>query len=133
MVNPDGSGDDDDDDDERELRASVAAVGIQLYLKMLVWDNLIHADLHPGNVIIRMEDIGPLARLQRYLAIGDSSSRVAHVVLLDAGLAANFKESIYGNVRKFFESIARNDHVEYGHSILGLAGATVAPPAATSQ
>eukprot|EP00966_Prymnesium_polylepis_P076974 1783654-Prymnesium_polylepis.4 len=28
---------------------------------MMIWDNLIHADLHPGNVLIRMEEIGDAA------------------------------------------------------------------------
>ena len=37
------------------VRSQVAVVGLQAYLKMLMWDNLIHADLHPGNVLIRME------------------------------------------------------------------------------
>ena len=27
--------------------------GTQAYFKMLIWDNYIHADLHPGNVLIR--------------------------------------------------------------------------------
>ena len=48
-----GSGGDDaqhtKDRDNIELREKVALVGVQSYLKMLMMDNFIHADLHPGN------------------------------------------------------------------------------------
>ena len=108
------------EDDSSDLRCKVAVVGLQAYLKMLIWDNLIHADLHPGNVLIRMETVGPLARLQRYFVLGDASAVVPHVVFLDAGLAATFNPLIYTNVRKFFDAIVADDGVAYAESILGL-------------
>jgi aarF domain-containing kinase len=109
------------EDETTAMRSRVAFVGIQTYLKMVIWDNLIHADLHPGNVLIRTQEIGPLQRLLRYVVLGDTSARVPHIVLLDAGLASSFDDTIRLNVRKFFEAIVKNDGVEYGKSILGLA------------
>ena len=44
---------------------------------MLMMDNFIHADLHPGNVLVRMEDADLIARIQRYLLIGQTGSRYA--------------------------------------------------------
>ena len=46
------------DGDDIELRKKVALCGVQSYLKMLMVDNFIHADLHPGNVLVRMEEVG---------------------------------------------------------------------------
>jgi len=109
-----------EDDESADLRCQVAVVGLQAYLKMLIWDNKMHADLHPGNVLIRMDDIGPLARLQRYVVLGDASQTVPHVVFLDAGLAASFNPVIYSNVRKFFDAIVADNGRAYAESILGL-------------
>ena len=109
-----------EEDESTDLRCKVGVVGLQTFLKMLIWDNLMHADLHPGNVLIRMEEASPLARLQRYLVLGDASARVPHVIFLDAGLAASFNPDIYANVRKFFDAIIADDGVAYGKSILGL-------------
>ena len=33
--------------------AKLAAIGLGSYLKMLLKDNFIHADLHPGNILVR--------------------------------------------------------------------------------
>ena len=140
------------DGDDLELRKKVALCGVQSYLKMLMMDNFIHADLHPGkrldeidlhmhlppcpvltpspspllfpgNVLVRMEEADWIARLQRYLLIGQSGHRVPHIVFLDAGLAASFNTTIYSNVQGFFESIIKFDGATFGRAILGLAPA----------
>jgi aarF domain-containing kinase len=88
---------------------------------MLIWDNYIHADLHPGNVLIRVEDIRPWARFQRWLVMGNASSTVPHIVLLDAGLAASFNERIFASSKSFFEAVVKMDGPALGKAILGLA------------
>ncbi len=108
------------EDDER-LRSSVALCGVQAYLKMVIWDNLIHADLHPGNVLIRLEELSPMARLQRWLVFGDASRRAPHIVFLDAGLAAHFNERIMQSVRDMFRAIVDQDGGRLASAILGLA------------
>jgi aarF domain-containing kinase len=106
--------------------------GTQSYLKMLMWDNLIHADLHPGNVLIRIEAVGALSRVMRWLALGDASAHVPHIVLLDAGLAARFNEKIFSNVRPFFDAITACDGVALGRIILSLAPAQPHVPCKTA-
>ena len=54
-----------------------------------------------------MEEADLIARIQRYLLIGQWGSRVPHIVFLDAGLAAKFDDRIYSNVQNFFESIIK--------------------------
>jgi len=55
---------------ERDLAHFVVSRGEDLYLKMLLVDNLMHADLHPGNILL------------------DLSQRKPRLVLLDVGMVA---------------------------------------------
>ena len=88
---------------------------------MLISDNFIHADLHPGNVLIRFEAIGPYQRLQRWLIFGDSGALAPHMVFLDAGLAASFDSRINGEVVSFFSSIINFRGRDFGEAILGMS------------
>ncbi|EOD28347.1 aarF domain-containing protein [Emiliania huxleyi CCMP1516] len=83
-----------------DMRSSVALCG------MLIWDNYIHADLHPGN---------------RYLLLGDFTPTAPHIVFLDAGLAASFDDRIFGTAQSFFDAVTRTDGPAIGKAILGLA------------
>ena len=88
---------------------------------MLISDNFIHADLHPGNVLIRFEEIGYVARLQRWVVFGQSDALAPHLVLLDAGLAASFPPALYSNVGAFFSSIINFQGPPFAEAILGMA------------
>jgi len=115
-----------DAEDALELRKKVGVCGVQSYLKMVMLDNFVHADLHPGNVLVRMEEVGYLARLQRALLLGGGleemrKTAVPHIIFLDAGLAATFDQRIYSNVQGFFQAIVQAQGPEFGHAILGLA------------
>lgn len=103
-----------------DLRSNIALVGVQAYFKMLIWDNYIHADLHPGNVLIRKQTAGYWPRLQRWLILGDGSAEVVHIVFLDAGLAASFNERIFASAKGFFDAIVVTDGLRIGKNILGL-------------
>ena len=72
-------------------------------------DNLIHADLHPGNVLVRVEQVSWLGRLQRFLLLGQSDEYAPHIVFLDAGLAARFNAHISPHVFNFFDAIIKHD------------------------
>ena len=56
-----------------------------------------------------MEAVGPFARLQRWLVLGDSSARAPHIVLLDAGLAAHFEPMVYEHVHGFFTAMVSGE------------------------
>lgn len=103
------------------LGEALAFVGLQAFLKMLISDNFIHADLHPGNVLIRFEAIGPYQRLQRWLILGESGALAPHMVFLDAGLAASFDSRISGEVGSFFSSVINFRGREFGEAILAMA------------
>jgi aarF domain-containing kinase len=78
----------------------LAEAGLSAFLKMLLWDNFIHADLHPGNLKVSLlkpsklifldtgltielsgKDHDNLADLFRYLFIERNSQRVAQLLL----------------------------------------------------
>lgn len=35
------------------LAAQIVGLGVDAYLKMLLIDNFVHTDLHPGNIFVR--------------------------------------------------------------------------------
>ncbi|CAI5511968.1 unnamed protein product [Closterium sp. Naga37s-1] len=45
--------------ENNSLNTQIAAVGVDAYLKMLLQDNHIHLDLHPGNILARMAAPAP--------------------------------------------------------------------------
>eukprot|EP00927_Polykrikos_kofoidii_P041594 TRINITY_DN35456_c0_g1_i1.p1 TRINITY_DN35456_c0_g1~~TRINITY_DN35456_c0_g1_i1.p1 ORF type:complete len:591 (-),score=87.91 TRINITY_DN35456_c0_g1_i1:102-1874(-) len=77
------------EDDDRSAARYVINRGEDAYLQMLLTDNFMHADLHPGNIVFRE----------------DSTSRKRQIVLLDAGLAVPLTNDERKNFIGFLQAI----------------------------
>ncbi|KAI3741096.1 hypothetical protein L1987_58763 [Smallanthus sonchifolius] len=80
------------------LKSSLAHIGTHALLKMLLVDNFIHADMHPGNILVRNKS---------------SRKRIfkskPHLVFLDVGMTAELSNSDRINLLEFFKAVARRD------------------------
>lgn len=74
-----------------------------LFLITYLWnilfqvDNFIHADMHPGNILVRL----PQTK--------HSHKSKPHVVLLDVGMTAELSKSDRSNLIEFFKAVALRD------------------------
>lgn len=89
--------------------------GVALVSPQVFVDNFVHADLHPGNILVQGADglaQGPEARLQRVdvceaLAVAVSPARCPlRLVLLDAGIVAELQAADLRNFRAVFMAVA---------------------------
>jgi aarF domain-containing kinase len=82
-------------DIDNKFRLELADMGVNLYLKMLFGDNFLHGDLHPGNMLVRIENDKP------------------HLVLLDAGLVCRLNKVRKQNFDDLFTAVVKRD----GHQV----------------
>jgi aarF domain-containing kinase len=88
-----------------QLRRSVADLGVKTLLKMMLADNWVHADLHPGNILVRLDPPAKQNALRRWLR----PKAVPHIVLLDCGMTTSLSDRNKHNLVHFFEAITRGD------------------------
>lgn len=93
------------DSDDEELRKSIAETGCKVLLKMMLADNFVHADLHPGNILVRLpEDEGEGGAGRRAGLWGLwGRQRRPTVVLLDCGMTVSLTDRNKYNLLSFFE------------------------------
>ncbi|KAL9689612.1 hypothetical protein QQ045_009999 [Rhodiola kirilowii] len=83
------------------LKSALAHIGTHALLKMLLVDNFIHADMHPGNILVRVpQNKSPRKSLFK---------TKPHVIFLDVGMTAELSGSDRINLLEFFKSVARRD------------------------
>ncbi|KAI4296602.1 hypothetical protein L6164_036548 [Bauhinia variegata] len=83
------------------IKSALAHIGTHALLKMLLVDNFIHADMHPGNILVRVsQSRSPRKRLFK---------SKPHVIFLDVGMTAELSRSDRINLLEFFKAVARRD------------------------
>jgi len=127
---------------EERLYSQLAQLGARTMLHMMILDNLIHADLHPGNILVRLDYLGgEKVKKALYLcqslidnlvsAVGIENNpiqlplnmlQIPRMVLLDAGMATRLSPSDQVNMVGLFESFARLDGRCLADWVLKFAG-----------
>ncbi|KAM5302568.1 putative aarF domain-containing protein kinase 2 [Glossophaga mutica] len=109
-----------------DLKRKIARLGINMLLKMIFVDNFVHADLHPGNILVQGADglsESREARLQQVdvcdvlVAASMTPARCPlRLVLLDAGIVAELQAADLRNFRAVFMAVAMGQ----GHRVAEL-------------
>ncbi|KAF8054611.1 ABC1 family protein [Scenedesmus sp. PABB004] len=120
------------------VRGAIAETGMHAYLKMLLADNFIHADMHPGNILVREVDrSGGIAErfalLLKQLSWGLPLPGLREVfrnvvmpptpqlVLLDTGMIAELSKADQTSVVQFFRALTKQDGGGIARSILAMS------------
>ena len=115
-------------------RSHLAETGLNLYLQMLLKDNFCHADLHPGNILVRETADGGVSSNWSIKSWGSTALRslssllrielvnpLPRLVLLDAGMIAELIPTDQRNLVGFFRALTRQEGDNLGRSILTLS------------
>uniref|UniRef100_A0A8C0BN77 AarF domain containing kinase 2 n=1 Tax=Buteo japonicus TaxID=224669 RepID=A0A8C0BN77_9AVES len=110
-----------------ELRQRLAKMGMDMLLKMVFVDNFVHADLHPGNILVQgLAHVGTSCKEQT--AIVDLCDtlvvevqpplRQLCLVLLDAGIVAELQSTDMQNFRAVFTAVVQGQGERVAELIL---------------
>jgi aarF domain-containing kinase len=94
-----------------EVNLAIIAQGENMYLKMLLEDNLMHADLHPGNILV--QEMKKRGRGRQKNAV--------RIILVDAGMTAVLSEAEQQNFIGLLEAMGeggRKGGTEAAHYLL---------------
>ncbi|KAL0406852.1 UNVERIFIED_CONTAM: putative serine/threonine-protein kinase abkC [Sesamum latifolium] len=83
------------------IKTGLAHIGTHALLKMLLVDNFIHADMHPGNILVR--------ELRSKRSGKSLFKSRPHVIFLDVGMTAELSKKDRDNLLEFFKAVALRD------------------------
>lgn len=87
------------------IKEEIALGGLRAFMQMLLWDNFVHADLHPGNVLVKFPgykgDITDPEALCRAYRVGCHPT----LVFLDTGLVTELSRRDFTNFTDLFKAL----------------------------
>ncbi|KAK9808945.1 hypothetical protein WJX72_006758 [[Myrmecia] bisecta] len=113
------------------FNSRLAALGSKTMLQMMLVDNLIHSDLHPGNILVALDPPpGPLLSSLAHLLKGLAPYGVQvpkkwlqpRIVLLDVGMATHLSREDQTNMYNLFRAFAFMDGAAVARWTLAFAG-----------
>lgn len=113
------------EDKPAELKKRLAEIGVDALLKMVFVDNLVHGDLHPGNILVQnnsakeegskaasgdvvkfmMVDVG----CDTFVMHVEPDPNPLRICLLDCGVASRLKEKDLANFKAVFRQVVFGD------------------------
>lgn len=84
------------------------------FIKMSLLDNFVHADLHPGNILVLLRDDKDLDRNHKISLLNRLKARIINskplevypkVILLDVGLVNQLSPTAFSNFRDLFKTV----------------------------
>jgi len=102
---------------QSDVRKSLAGIGLRTFLQMVLVDNFVHTDLHPGNMKVKLgaEASISLTRADNHRGAANGA---AQLVVLDAGLVTELDEQDRVNFVDLFEAVAMGDGRRAGHLMI---------------
>uniref|UniRef100_A0A453BB36 ABC1 atypical kinase-like domain-containing protein n=2 Tax=Aegilops tauschii TaxID=37682 RepID=A0A453BB36_AEGTS len=91
----------DETEGNSRMKKDLAHIGTYAFLKMLLEDNFIHADMHPGNILVRLNE----SKNKRKTFFRSKP----HIVFLDVGMTAELSVADRDNLKQFFKAVAIRD------------------------
>ncbi|XP_010133344.1 PREDICTED: uncharacterized aarF domain-containing protein kinase 2, partial [Buceros rhinoceros silvestris] len=110
-----------------ELRQRLAKMGMDMLLKMIFVDNFVHADLHPGNILVQgtahvstscKEQTAIVDLCDTLVVEVQPSLRRLCLVLLDAGIVAELQSADMQNFRAVFTAVVQGQGERVAELIL---------------
>lgn len=110
------------------IKRQIATLGLRSFLQMLLWDNFVHADLHPGNIMFdlspaRTSGSGPKSCTTLAEEIQQQADRgqflSPQIVFIDCGLVAELRPVDFANFTDLFIAmVVRGDGRQAARLIL---------------
>jgi aarF domain-containing kinase len=96
------------------LHTELARLGLQMYLHMLIEDNFVHSDLHPGNLLVQFPNYPLVGEQQDPAALAKESpaqlsSEHVRLVVLDSGLVSALSRRNRENFLSLFGALILRD------------------------
>jgi aarF domain-containing kinase len=109
-----------DDPTWSKMKNEIARCGLESFLQMLLWDNFVHADLHPGNMLIKFPHCpSELPRTCEEACLAYSQGYKPTLVFIDTGLITELSSRDFTNFTDLFKALVlRADGYLAGRLIL---------------